>query len=132
VPGKIALTFDDGPYIYTSSLLDLLSKQGIKATFFVTGVNGGKGDISEPSTGYPGIIQRMIKDGHQVASHTWSHADLTLLNHQQRVDQLVKNEIALTKILGFFPTYMRPPYSFVNADVLADMKTLGYHVVSHP
>lgn len=130
VPGKVALTFDDGPYLYTSQLLDTLKGAGIHATFCVVANNGAKGQIELSSTGYPGIIQRMIAEGHQVASHTWSHQYLTNLTHQQRLDQFIKNEIALTDILGFFPTYLRPPYEAMNADVLTDLNSLGYHVVS--
>lgn len=40
-PGDMALTFDDGPYIYTSGILDLMSTYEAKATFFVTGNNNG-------------------------------------------------------------------------------------------
>jgi hypothetical protein len=40
--GDMALTFDDGPFIYTSHILDLLAKYNAKATFFVTGNNNGK------------------------------------------------------------------------------------------
>ena len=36
----IAITFDDGPGNYTSSLLDGLSSRGVPATFFMCGVNG--------------------------------------------------------------------------------------------
>lgn len=39
VPGTFALTFDDGPYIYTSELLDILANNGVKATFFLNGQN---------------------------------------------------------------------------------------------
>lgn len=130
IPGKVALTFDDGPYIYTSALLDILKSKGVKATFFLVGNNGGKGQINDPKTGYPALIQRMFNEGHQIGSHTWSHADLSTLNRQQRYDQVVKNEIALTDILGFFPTYLRPPYESCNADCLNDLRDLGYHVVS--
>ncbi|KAJ4304397.1 hypothetical protein N0V88_002010 [Collariella sp. IMI 366227] len=56
-PGEIALTFDDGPYIYTNDLLDKLKSYGAKATFFVTGNNIGKGQINDPSTIYPAIIK---------------------------------------------------------------------------
>ncbi len=128
--GKVALTFDDGPYIYTSDLLNLLKSNNVTATFFVVGANGGKGQIQDPATGYPAIIQRMRTDGHQIGSHTWSHQDLSALTAQQRHDQIIRNEIALTDILGYFPTYLRPPYTRWNNDVLNDLKTLGYHVVS--
>lgn len=130
IPGKVALTFDDGPYIYTSAMLDVLKDKGVKATFFLAGNNGGKGQINDPKTGYPALIQRMYNEGHQIGSHTWSHADLSTLTRSQRYDQVVKNEIALTDILGFFPTYLRPPYESCNADCLNDLSALGYHVVS--
>jgi peptidoglycan/xylan/chitin deacetylase (PgdA/CDA1 family) len=42
VAGDVALTFDDGPFIYTSHILDLLAQYNAKATFFITGINNGK------------------------------------------------------------------------------------------
>ena len=42
IAGTMALTFDDGPFIYTSHILDLLDQYKAKATFFITGVNNGK------------------------------------------------------------------------------------------
>jgi peptidoglycan/xylan/chitin deacetylase (PgdA/CDA1 family) len=65
-PGTIALTFDDGPYNYTSHLLEVLAAYGAKATFFITGNNLGKGQIDIEETGWPDIIRRMHADGHQV------------------------------------------------------------------
>jgi peptidoglycan/xylan/chitin deacetylase (PgdA/CDA1 family) len=41
-PGDVALTFDDGPFVYTSHILDLLAQYKAKATFFITGNNNGK------------------------------------------------------------------------------------------
>lgn len=130
-PGKVALTFDDGPYIWTNDLLDILKANNVKATFFIVGNNGGKGQINNPNTGYPLVIQRMYAEGHQIGSHSWSHQDMSTLTHQQRMDQIVKNEMALTDILGFFPTYFRPPYESCNSDCLADLKAMGYHVLNY-
>lgn len=129
--GTVALTFDDGPYIYTSEALDILGRNGVKATFFIVGTNGGKGQINDPASGYAPIIKRMWDDGHQIASHTWSHQDMTTLSKQQRRDQIVKNEIAIASILGVLPTYFRPPYAKLNADVLSDLQALGYHVTNY-
>lgn len=70
----------------------------------------------------------MITDGHQVASHTWSHQRLTALSKTKFWNQMVYNEIALADILGYFPTYMRPPYSASNATTDAWLGELGYHV----
>lgn len=62
--GKIIyLTFDDGPSSITSSILDILKEENIKATFFVTG----------NANYYPDIIKREVNEGHTVALHTFTH-----------------------------------------------------------
>ncbi|KAI0880374.1 carbohydrate-binding module family 18 [Annulohypoxylon maeteangense] len=129
--GDVALTFDDGPGEYTSELLDLLEKYNAKATFFITGINNGKGEIDNTSLVWPSVIRRMYSDGHQIASHTWSHADLSTVTSSRRKDEMVKNEMALRNILGFIPTYMRPPYSSCTelSGCQDDMASLEYHVV---
>ena len=130
-PGKIALTFDDGPWRYTSQLLDLLDKnQDVKATFFVVGNNAEHGRIDDPKTKYPKILRRMHDAGHQIGSHTWTHADLQKLDTAGRREEILKNEEAFANILGFFPTYLRPPYTDCREDCIADLGALGYHVVS--
>ena len=65
-PGALALTFDDGPYNYTSHLLDVLAAYGAKATFFITGNNLGKGQIDIEENGWPNLLRRMHAEGHQV------------------------------------------------------------------
>ena len=131
VPGTVALTFDDGPNIYTEELLDLLDKYNAKATFFITGINNAKGPIDDPSLPWEPLILRMRKSGHQIASHTWSHQDLSALSREQLRDQMLRNEAALRNILGSFPTYMRPPYSRCGPEngCLEEMGDLGYHIV---
>ncbi|CAL8582071.1 hypothetical protein XPA_007748 [Xanthoria parietina] len=126
----VALTYDDGPYLYTSRLLDILKSYGFKATFFMTGNNLNKGPIDETAP-YPAIIKRMVAEGHQVASHTWSHYSLSNVPSAVRKDQMVKNERAIANIIGKYPTYMRPPYSQCSqaSGCWADMKALGYHRV---
>jgi peptidoglycan/xylan/chitin deacetylase (PgdA/CDA1 family) len=72
----------------------------------------------------------MYADGHQVCSHTWSHANLDTLTSYERKNEMWKNEMALRNILGVIPTYMRPPYSACTASTgcEADMAALGYHI----
>lgn len=55
--GDVALTFDDGPEGYTSDLLDILARYNAKATFFITGINNGKGEIDDNSLQWPSVIQ---------------------------------------------------------------------------
>ncbi|KAJ2904125.1 putative chitin binding protein [Zalerion maritima] len=127
--GDVAVTFDDGPYYYTSDLLDTLKAGGIKATFFVTGDNFGRGYINDATTDWPAVIKRMIEEDHQVASHTWTHPQLSSLDEATRRREMIYNEIALNDILGYMPTYMRPPYADCGSACAATMSDLGYHII---
>ncbi|KAF4636942.1 hypothetical protein G7Y89_g1142 [Cudoniella acicularis] len=146
--GDMALTFDDGPFIYTSHILNLLQQYNATATFFITGNNNGqsfqqkryveeftddllgKGEIDNTSLAWPALIKRMYSEGHQVASHTWSHPDLSNITSLQRKNEMWKNEMALRNILGVIPTYMRSPYSSCTAEsgCEGDLNDLGYHI----
>ncbi|KAM3081469.1 hypothetical protein ACMFMG_004931 [Clarireedia jacksonii] len=127
-PGDIAFTFDDGPYLYTNDLLDKLAAYNAKATFMITGNNLGKGAI-DTTAQWSTVIKRMTSEGHQIASHTWSHQNLTDLDPTTFNKQIVYNEMAFRNILGYFPTYMRPPYSECNSTCGDILSTLGYHVI---
>ncbi|KAJ5184236.1 Glycoside hydrolase/deacetylase beta/alpha-barrel [Penicillium capsulatum] len=131
VPGTVALTFDDGPTRYTGDLLDILDRYEAPATFFITGINNGKGAIDDPKLPWASLIERMLTSGHQIASHTWSHEDLSKVTEMQRADQMEKNEAALRNIMGSFPTYMRPPYSSCvpKSGCREDLGRLGYHII---
>jgi len=123
VPGSIALTFDDGPYIYTANILQQLDAAGHKATFFMNGQN------FDSIYNYQPQIQQMIAEGHQIGSHTWSHADLTTLSVADQTTQMTELDTAFMAIIGKSPTYMRPPYFSTNPTVLNTLSTLGYHVI---
>ncbi|CCF37343.1 chitin deacetylase [Colletotrichum higginsianum] len=130
-PGDVALTYDDGPASYTNDLLDLLKKYNAKATFMITGNNNAKGEIDDAAFPWVSTIKRMYADGHQIASHTWSHADLCKITSAQRRDEMYKLEMAIRNIIGVIPTYMRPPYSSCTAECGCedDMKALGYSII---
>ncbi|ETS83464.1 hypothetical protein PFICI_05340 [Pestalotiopsis fici W106-1] len=127
--GDIAMTFDDGPWNYTSDLLDKLQKYNAKATFFIAGNNIGKGHINDPSLPWRAVIQRMAAEGHQVASHTWSHQNFSDVTATQARNQVLWNEIALNDILGYIPTYLRPPFSICESDCEDLLAELGYHII---
>ncbi len=124
-PGTIALTFDDGPFQYTSELLDLLATYSIKATFFLNGNNFA----NAANAPYPDIIRRMVADGHQVASHGYAHQNLDNLSSTGRRAEMGNLEQLLVNVIGKFPTYMRPPYGACGAACQTDMAALGYHVI---
>ncbi|KAF2728015.1 glycoside hydrolase/deacetylase [Polyplosphaeria fusca] len=124
-PGMLALAYDDGPYQYTQTLVDTLTKGGAKGTFFVTGTLYGC------IYGQKAALQNAYKAGHQIASHTWSHPQsFGSMSASQLTTEMQKVEQALVNIIGVKPTYMRPPYLATGGSVLSTMKTLGYRVIT--
>ncbi|WP_240722730.1 bifunctional polysaccharide deacetylase/glycosyltransferase family 2 protein [Kocuria rosea] len=62
---QLMLTFDDGPdATYTGEILDVLSAEGVPATFFNVGTN---------VVGHPELFQRILREGHMVGNHTMTH-----------------------------------------------------------
>ncbi|KAJ2959443.1 hypothetical protein NQZ79_g5076 [Umbelopsis isabellina] len=124
--GHFALTFDDGPFMYTNELLDKLEKEDIKVTFFVNGKNYW--DIqSMPEAQY--TIRRAYAAGHQIASHTYSHANLSTLDIEGVKREVQSLEQVLLPIIGKKPAFIRPPFGAMT-DVNFDLLTgLGYTVV---
>jgi len=119
-----AMTFDDGPYIYDHKLLSLLKKKGVKATFFVTGASAMGIETHKAKQ----ILKKMDKDGHIIASHTWSHLDLTTLSETEIEDEMKKLEIVIEEAIGKKPAFVRPPYGSGNGNVklAKKLKSLGY------
>ncbi|KAL1918210.1 uncharacterized protein VTP21DRAFT_3476 [Calcarisporiella thermophila] len=118
--GQWAITFDDGPTEFTPPLLDFLAKEKIKATFFVLG--------SKVRDHAP-FLQRAFQDGHEIASHSWSHSALTSLTNEQIIAEMKWTEIAIQQTIGVRPKYMRPPYGDIDDRVRALMVLMGYKVV---
>jgi peptidoglycan/xylan/chitin deacetylase (PgdA/CDA1 family) len=115
--------------MYTSELLDILKNASAKATFSISGSTNGKEQIDKDPR-WTDVIQRMDREGHQIASHTWSHSELDNMTSEERKEDLWKNEQALDAILGKYPTYLRPPYVNCSEEsgCLNDTNALGYHV----
>ncbi len=103
----IALTFDDGPHAtLTPKLLDLLAAHRMKATLFVVGQN-----VVE----YPDILRRAVREGHEIASHSWSHPNLGKMSDEAVRRELQKTDDAIVAATGKRPTLMRPPYGSITA-----------------
>jgi peptidoglycan/xylan/chitin deacetylase (PgdA/CDA1 family) len=132
VPGTVAMTFDDGPNVYTGELLDKLLEAGAKATFFVGGNNNGR-QVDQGNV-WPSLVRRILSEGHQIASHTWSHPHMNAITTEDRKLEMAKTERAIANIIGKYPTYMRPPYSQCDekSGCQKDMKDMGYSIVGVP
>lgn len=107
----VAVTFDDGPSLYTNGLLDELAKRDVVVTFFVQGCNAER---------YGSVIKKAYEAGHQIASHTYNHPNLVKLSTEEVQKQLSRTRDILNQAIGVESSYMlRPPYGSYNAAVLA-------------
>ena len=78
---KVYLNFDDGPGSQTGKILDILKKNHVKATFFVT----GKEDASSKK-----IYQRIVKEGHTLAMHSYSHIQDVIYDSKEAFEKDLK------------------------------------------
>jgi cellulose synthase/poly-beta-1,6-N-acetylglucosamine synthase-like glycosyltransferase/peptidoglycan/xylan/chitin deacetylase (PgdA/CDA1 family)/spore germination protein YaaH len=100
---KVALTFDDGPDPrYTPQILDALQKAGVRATFFVIGVNG---ELN------PGLIRREVNEGHEIGNHTFTHPNISLISPAQFQLELSASQRLLAAVVGRQTLLFRPPYA---------------------
>lgn len=107
----IALTFDDGPGPYTRRLLEGLAKRGVKATFFMLGQQAENYDVTA------GLVRDA---GHQIASHTYDHPQLSKKTDSQVTWQISHTADILNGITGYGTHYLvRPPYGDYNSRVLS-------------
>ena|GEM_PF-395945 len=115
---RIALTFDDGPDLYaTPRILDILKEAGVRATFFVQGQNGAK---------YPDILDRMSREGHLIANHSWSHPRPFSIEDEALLEEVEKTQALLEDM----PRFFRPPYGLVSPSQMEKFIQAGYRAVA--
>lgn len=117
----VALTFDDGPDpVHTPAVLDLLASHGIKATFFV---------IGEKVQKHPGLIRRMVAEGHGIGGHTWSHREIIRQPPLELAADLHLCRQVIHNISGVDTTLFRPPKGLVDLASIHQVCKLGYCLV---
>ncbi|KAF9091968.1 hypothetical protein BGX23_004760 [Mortierella sp. AD031] len=116
IPGTIALTFDDGPFLYTNGLLDILHSRAVKATFFFNGNTYGR--IED----FAASVKRAYQDGHQVASHTWDHKDLTSLSQGDAIEEMAMYPADFDASYKLYETFLN------NTE---EMKQPGHIILQH-
>jgi peptidoglycan-N-acetylglucosamine deacetylase len=112
----VALSFDDGPSLWTEQILDLLAAAGARATFFVCG---------QVIEGREETLRRCVAEGHEVANHTHTHPELRDLNRAGIAAELDAASAAIEAVLGSRPLHFRPPYFESSPDIEAVSRELG-------
>ncbi|THV08152.1 glycoside hydrolase/deacetylase [Dendrothele bispora CBS 962.96] len=114
-----SMTYDDGPYIHTTNVSTNLASLGAKGTFYMNGNNWGCIYDAENVA----HVQNAYANGHQIASHTWSHPDIAKLTNDQLDIEIMRLDQAFIKILGIKPNIFRPPYGSITADQVSYITT---------
>ncbi len=98
----IALTIDDGPDpVYTPQVLRVLRQYHVTATFSMIGTR---------VTAYPHLARAVAEAGHQIANHTWSHANLTSMSARRVHSELALTSQAVHAAADVRPALFRAPY----------------------
>lgn len=110
----VYLTFDDGPTPeVTDFVLGELARVGAKATFFCIGKN---------VEAHPDIMDRIVKDGHSVGNHTWSHQNGWKTDDANYLEEVQKcSEVLHSKLF-------RPPYGRIKISQIEALKK-DYQIV---
>ena len=118
---SIYLTFDDGPHPnITPWILDFLSDQKIKATFFCVGENVKK---------FPDIYSRIINEGHVVGNHSMYHTNATKSTKKEYIESISKGSEFINSDL-FRPPYGRLPISW-EKELLQNYKIIMWSWLSY-
>lgn len=128
MPGKIALTFDDGPDpVYTPRILDVLREKHAPATFFVIGMEASDS---------PSLLRRIYSEGHEIGNHTYMHPHMDDVSRPRFRLELNLTERLFGSLLGIKPVLFRPPYgidhqpeSANEVDLLPIPQSLGYVII---
>jgi len=116
---EIYLTFDNGyENGYTEKILDVLKKEKVPATFFVTG------HYLESASD---LVKRMVKEGHLIGNHSWHHPDFTTVSDEKIRDELRRVKEETARLTGQKDMiYLRPPRGIFSERTLKVAKEEGY------
>lgn len=111
--GEVVLTFDDGPLrVHTQAVVNALDQHCTKATFFMVG---------SQAAADPDMVRQIVRKGHTVGTHTWSHANLRKMTPMSARQEIELGFSAVTIAAG------QPIAPFFRFPFLADTKSmLGY------
>ena len=114
---KIAISFDAAwGADDTDTLIAVLQKYNVKATFFVVGEWVDK---------YPDQVKKLSDAGHDVMNHSNTHPYMTSLNSSKMIDELKTCNQKIASISGKSPTLFRCPYGDYNNSVISTVESIG-------
>ena len=104
----VALTFDDGPSEYSSTLIDELKKRDVVATFFVLGSEVEK---------HPETLKFAYDTGNEIGIHSYEHKLFTKLSQDEILDQVSKTKNIIFELTSKNPELIRVPYGTLTKEI---------------
>ena len=120
-PRHVALTFDDGPHPEaTPSLLGMLDRAGVRATFFLLGRM-----VDE----LPEVARQIADAGHEIGVHGYDHRLLTGRGPAATREDLDRAAATIIAVTGVRPRWWRPPYGVATTTALLEARRIGLRPV---
>lgn len=101
-------------------MLELLRRYDAKATFFAVG---------SAVDARPALARRIVRDGHMLGNHTYTHADLTRMSAGRFFQEVDRTRMAIRRATGTTTRWLRPPYGATSASTRALAERRGYRLV---
>jgi peptidoglycan/xylan/chitin deacetylase (PgdA/CDA1 family) len=118
---QLALTYDDGPNDpHTLRLLEVLAKHNVQATFFL---------IGRYVRQRPDIVRELMRAGHAMGNHTFSHPNLIFASAERTRKELAECQQALLEATGESPRLFRPPFGGRRPGTLQLARALGLEAI---
>lgn len=118
---KIALSFDAAwGNEDTAKILEILAKQDVKVTFFMTG-----GWVES----YPDDVKAILAAGHDLGNHSENHKNMSQLSNDEKKEELMKVHEKVRELTGYEMFLFRPPYGDYDNAVINTAKDCGYYTI---
>ena len=118
---NIAISFDAAwGDEYTNELLDILKKNNIKATFFMTG-----GWVEK----YPESVKRMAAEGHELGNHSENHKNMSKLSKEENLKEIMDVHNKVKELTGQEMNLFRPPYGDYDDELIKLLNNNKYYPI---
>lgn len=104
----------------TQTLLDILNKYGVKATFFVVGAWADK---------YPESVKAISDAGNEVMNHSDDHAHFSKLSSEDITANINSANDKIEAVTGVRPTLFRCPYGEYDDHVISAVNAMGMKAI---
>lgn len=118
---QIAISFDAAwGNEDTRRILEILKKNDVKATFFMTG-----GWVES----YPDDVKAIYADGHDLGNHSQNHKNMSQLSDEECKQELLSVHEKVKELTGYEMFLFRPPYGDYDNHVITNARSIGYYSI---